>query len=115
MNQEVPSWIWKRQKNQRSNCEHPLDHSKSKGIPEKLLYLLAKTFDCMDHNKLRKILTEMGTVDHLTCLQRNLYAGQEARVRTLHRTTYWFKIGKEVRQGCILSTCLFNFYAEYIM
>ena len=69
----------------------------------------------MDHNKLWKILTEMGTVDHLTCLLRNLYAGQEARVKTLYRTTYWFKIGKGVCQGCILSTCLFNFSAEYIM
>ena len=69
----------------------------------------------MDHNKLWKILTEMGTVDHLTCLLRNLYAGQEARVKTLYRTTYWFKIGKGVCQGCILSPCLFNVYAEYNM
>ena len=67
------------------------------------------------HNKLWKILKEMGIPDHLTCLLRNLYAGQEATVRTGHGTTHWFQIGKRVRQGCILSPCLFNFYAEYIM
>ena len=75
----------------------------------------AKAFDCVDHNKLWKILKEMGTPDHLTCLLRNLYPGQEATVRTGHETTDWFQIGKGVRQGCILSPCLFNLYAEYIM
>ena len=75
----------------------------------------AKAFDCVDHNKLWKILEEMGIPDHLTCLLRNLYAGQEATVRAGHGTTDWFQIGKEVHQGCILSPCLFNFYAEYIM
>ena len=75
----------------------------------------AKAFDCMDHNNLWKILQEMGTPDHLTCFLRNLYAGQEATVRTGHGTTGWFQIGKGVRQGCILSPCLFNSYAEYIM
>ena len=75
----------------------------------------AKAFDCVDHNKLWKILKEMGIPDHLTCLLRNLYAGQEAAVRTGHGTTDWFQIGKGVRQGCILSPCLFNLYAEYIM
>ena len=75
----------------------------------------AKVFDYVDHNKLWKILKEMGIPDHLTCLLRNLYAGQEATVRTGHGTTDWFQIGKEVRQGCILSPCLFNLYAEYIM
>ena len=75
----------------------------------------AKAFDCVDHYKLQKILKEMGIPDHLTCLLRNLYAGQEATVRTGHITTDWFQIGKGVRQGCILSPCLFNFYAEYIM
>uniref|UniRef100_A0A8C0A9L4 Reverse transcriptase domain-containing protein n=1 Tax=Bos mutus grunniens TaxID=30521 RepID=A0A8C0A9L4_BOSMU len=75
----------------------------------------AKAFDCVDHNKLWKILKEMGMPDHLTCLLRNLYAGQEATVRTGHGTTDWFQIGKGVRQGWILSPCLFNFYAEYIM
>ena len=69
----------------------------------------------MDHNQLWKILKEMGIPDHLTCLLRNLYAGQEATVRTGHGTTDWFQIGKGVHQGCILSPCLFNFYAEYIM
>ena len=75
----------------------------------------AKAFDCVDHNKLWKILQEMGIPDHLTCLLKNLYAGQEATVRTGHGTTDWFQIGKGVRQGCILSPCFFNFYAEYIM
>ena len=69
----------------------------------------------MDHNKLWKILKDMGIEDHVTCLLRNLYAGQEAIVRTGHGTTDWFQIGKGVRQGCILSPCLFNFYAEYII
>ena len=85
---------------------------------EKHLFLLidyAKAFDCVDHNKLWKILKEMGIPDHLTCLFRNLYAGQEATVRTGHGTTAWFQIGKGVTQGCILSPCLFNLYAEYIM
>ena len=72
----------------------------------------AKVFDCVDHNKLWKILKGMGIPDHLTCLLRNLYGGQEATVRTGHGTTDWFQIGKGVRQGCILSLCLFNFYAE---
>ena len=75
----------------------------------------AKASDCVDHNKLWKILKEMGVPDHLTCLQRNLFAGREARVRTRHGTTDWFQIGKGVHQGCILSPCLFNVYAEYIM
>ena len=75
----------------------------------------AKAFDCVDHNKLWKILKEMGIPDHLICLLRNWYAGQEATVRTGHGTTDWLQIGKGVRQGCILSPCLFNLYAEYIM
>ena len=75
----------------------------------------AKAFDCVDHNKLWKILKEMGMPDCLTSLLRNLYAGQEATVRTGHGTTDWFQIGKGVWQGCILSPCLFNFYTEYIM
>ena len=74
-----------------------------------------KVFNCVDHNKLWKILKEMGTPDHLTCLLRKLYAGQKATVRTGHGTTDWFQIRKGVCQGCILSPCLFNLYAEYIM
>ena len=74
-----------------------------------------KAFDCMDHNKLWKILKEMGIPDHLICLLRNVYAGQKATVRTGHGTTDWFQIGTGVRQGYILSPCLFNLYAEYIM
>ena len=75
----------------------------------------AKAFDCVGHNKLWKILKEMGIPDHLTCLLRHLYRGQEATVRTVHETTDWFQIGKGVCQGYILSPCLFNLYAEYIM
>ena len=91
--------------------------SKNKRVPEKhlfLLYWLCQTFDCVDHKKLWKILKEMGIPDHLTCLLRNLYAGQEATVRTGHGTTDWFQIGKGVCQCCILSPCLFNLYVEYI-
>ena len=75
----------------------------------------AKACDCVDHNKLWKILREIGMPDHVTCLLRNLYAGQEVTLRTGHGPTDWFQIGKGVRQGCILSPCLFNLYAEYIM
>ena len=80
--------------------------------PEKSLYFIddAKSFDCVDHNKLWKILKEIGIPDHLTCLLRNLYAGQEARIRTEYGTIDWFQIGKGVCQGCILSPCLFNLY-----
>ena len=102
-----------------SNCQHMLDHRKSKRVPEKHLFLLyslcQSLFDCVDHNKLWKILKEMGIPDYLTCFLRNLYAGQEATVRTGHGTTDWFQIGKGVHQGCILSPCLFNFYAEHII
>ena len=77
--------------------------------------MYAKAFDCVDHNKLWKILKEMGIPDHLTFLLRNLYADQEATVRSRHGTAYWFQVGKGVLQGYILSPCLFNFYAEYIM
>ena len=75
----------------------------------------AKAFDCVDHNKLWKILNEMGIPDHLICLLRNVYTGQEATVRTGHGTTDWFQTGKGVRKGSILSPCLFNLYAEHIM
>ena len=75
----------------------------------------ANAFDCVNHNKVWKVLKEMEIPDHLTCLLRNLYAGQEATVRTGHGTTDWVQIGKGVPQGCILSPCLFNLYAEYIM
>ena len=75
----------------------------------------AKAFDCVDHNKLWKILQEMGIPNYLICLLRNLYAGQEATVRTGHQTTEWFQIGQGVLQGCILSPCLINLYAEHIM
>ena len=92
---------------------------KSTRVPEKSIYFCfidyTKFFDCVDHNKLWKIIKEMGIPDHLTCLLRNLYAGQEATVRTRHGATDWFHIRKEVYQGCILSPCLFYLYVEYIM
>ena len=121
MNQELPdiqAGFRKRLRNQRSNCQHLLDHRKSRRIQKNIYYFFidyAKAFDCVDHNKLWKILQEMGIPDHLTYLLRNLYAGQEATVRTEHETMDWFQIGKGVRQGSILSPCLFNLYAEYIM
>ena len=76
---------------------------------------MPKPLTCVDHNKLWKILKEMGIPDHLTCLLSNLYAAREATVRTGHGTTHWFQIGKGAHQGCILSPCLFNLYAKYIM
>ena len=96
------SGSWKKEESSRKNIYFCfIDH--------------AKAFDCVDHNKLWEILKEMGISDHLTCLLRNLYAGQEATVRTGYGTTDWFQIGKAVCQGCILSPCLCNLYAEYIM
>ena len=86
-----------------------VDHQKSKRVPEKHLFDYTKAFDCVDHNKPWKI------PDHLTCLLRNLYAGQEVTVRTGYETADWFQIGKGVCQDCILSPCLFNLYSEYIM
>ena len=91
---------------------------KARGFQKNIYFCFidyAKAFDYVDHNKLWEILKEMGLPDHLTCLLRNLYAGQEATVRTEHGTTDWLQIGKGVRQGCLLSPCLFNLYAEYIM
>ena len=102
---------------QKINCPHPLDHEKAHKFQKSIHFCCieyTKAFDCVDHNKLQK-LQEMGIPDHLTCLLRNLYAGQEATVRTGHRTMDWFQIGKGERQGCILSTCLFNLYSEDIM
>ena len=89
-----------------SNCQHLLDHRESKGILGNIYFCFiayAKDFDCVDHNKLCNILEEMGIPDHLSCFLRNLYAGQEATVRTEDGTMDWFKIGKGVRKGCILS------------
>ena len=95
-----------------------MNHRQSKRVPENHLLCFidyAKAFDSVDQNKLWKILKGMGIPDHLPCLLRNLYAGQEATVRTGHGTTDWFQVGKGVRQGCILSPCLFNLYVEYVM
>ena len=109
---------------QYMNCELPdvqAGFRKGRGTRDQIanIYICfiddAKAFDCMDHNKLWKILKEMGIPDHLTCLLRNLYADQEATVRAGHGTTDWFQIGKGVHQGCILSPSQFYLYAEYIM
>ena len=98
-----------------ANLENSSGHRTGKGQFSFSFIDYAKAFDCVDHNKMWKILKEMGIPDHLTCLLRNLYAGQEATVKTGHGTTDWLRIGKGVHQGCILSPCLSNFYAEYIM
>ena len=95
-----------------------LDHGKTREFQKNIYFCFndyAKAFDCVDHNKLWKILREMGIPDHMTCLVKNVYAGQEAAVRTGHGTTDWWQIGKGVHQGCILSPCLFSLYAKYIM
>ena len=101
---KLPTFVgsWREQRNSRKNIYFCFIH-------------YAKAFECVDHNKLWKSLKEMGILDHLTCLQRNLCAGQEATIRTGHRTTDWFKTGKGVRQVCILSLCLFNLYAKDII
>ena len=95
-----------------------MDHRKSKGIPKNIYFCFtdyAKAFNSVDHNKLYKILKELLIPDNLNCILRNLYAGHEATVKTGHGTTDWFQIGKGVLQDCVLSLCLFNFYAENIM
>ena len=103
------------QRNQRLNCQHLLDHWKSKSVSEKHLLLLYWLCQSLWFTTNSGKVLDMGIPDHLTYLFRNLYAGQEATVRTAHGTKDWFQIGKGVRQGCALSPCLFNFYAEYIM
>ena len=95
-----------------------MDHQKAREFKKNIYFCFieyAKAFDCVGHNKLWKILQAMGIPDHLTSLLRNMYAGQESTVRIGHGTTDWFQIGKGVHQGCILSLCLFNLYAENIM
>ena len=104
---------------ERSNCQQALNHQKSKRVPEKNIYVCvidySKAFDCVDHNKRRKILKGMGIPGQMTCLQRNLSAGQEATVKTGYGSTDWLQIRKGICQSYILSPCLFNLYAEYIM
>ena len=101
------------------NCQHSLNHRKKAREFQENIYFCSidytKAFDCVDYNKLWKILKEMGISDHLTCLLWNLYAGQGAIVRTRHGATDWFQIGKGVSQSSVLSSCLFNLYEEYIM
>ena len=106
------------QRNQRSNFQHPLGHQKTKRFQKNIYFCFTdytKAFDCVDHNKLWKILQEMQIPDHLTCLLRNLHAGQEAKIRNRHVIRAWIQIGKGIHQGCMLSLCLFNSYVEYIM
>ena len=108
------SWISKRQRNQRSHCQYPLDHRKRKRVPEKhllLLHWLCYSI-CVDHKKLWKILKKMGKPEHLSCLLKNHHAGQETTVRARDGTTDWFHISKEVHQGCMFLHCLFNSNAE---
>ena len=116
--QEYTEELYKKNLHDPDNHDGVITHPEP-DILEKNIYFCfidyAKAFDCVDHSRLWKILKEMGIPDHLTCLLRNLYAGQEATVRTGHGTTDWFQIGKKVHQNCILSPCLFNLYAEYIM
>ena len=112
------SWIQKRQRNQRSSCQHLLKHKKAREFQKNIYFCFidcAKGFGCVDHNNPWKILKEVRIPGHLTCVLRNLYAGQEATVRTRHEAIDWFKIEVGVCQGCILSSCLFNLYAEYTM
>ena len=119
MNQELPDVQAGFRKDRETRDQIANIHwiiEKTREFQENICFIdYDKAFDCMDHNKLWKILKEMGIPDHLICLLRNLYAGQEATVRARRGTTDWFQIGKGVRQGCILSPCLLNFYAEYIM
>ena len=103
---------------QRSNCQHAWIIEKAREFQKNIYFCFidfVKAFDCVNHNKLWKILKEIGTPDHLTCLLRNLYAGQEATVRTGHGTIDWFQIRKGVHQGCMLSPRLYNLNAEDIM
>ena len=111
------SWIQKRQRNQRSNVSIHWITEKATEFQKNIYFCFidyAKAFDCVDHNKLWKILKEMGIPDHPTCLLRKLYAGQEATIKAGHGTTAWFQIRKGVHQGCMLLPCLFNLYTEYI-
>ena len=115
---DVQAGFRKSRKNERSNCQHMMDHRKSYRIQKNIYFCFTdytKAFDCVDHNKLWKILKGMGIPDHLPCLLRNLCAGQEATVRTGHGTMDWFQFGKRVRQGCISSPCLFKLYVEYVV
>ena len=119
MNHELPDVQARLEKAEEPEIKLPTSTGSSKKQEfQKNIYFCfidyAKAFDCVDHNKLGKILKEMGIPDHLTCLLRNLYSGQEATVRTGHGTTDWFQIGKGVHQGCILSPCLFNLYARVL-
>ena len=115
MNWELPD-VQAGFRNQRSNCQHLLDHRKSKGIPKNICFIdCTKAILMVQITTNWKILKETGISDHLTCHLRNLNKGQEATVRTGHETTDWFKAGKGVYTGCILSCCLFNLHAKYIM
>ena len=121
MNQEIPDVQAGFRKGRGTSGQIPIIHwiiEKAREFQKNIYFCFidyAKAFDCVDHNKLWEILKEMGIPDHFTCLLKNLYAGQEATVRTRHGTMDWFKIEKGVCQSCIFSPCLFNLFAEYIM
>ena len=120
MNRELPDVQtgFRKDRGTRDKLPISIGSSKAREFQKNIYFCFidyAKAFDCVDHNKLWKILQQMGIPDHLTCLLRNLYVGQEATVRTGHGTTDWFQIGKGVHQGCILPPYLFNLHAEYIM
>ena len=118
MNLQMFKLVLERLRNQRSIANIPCIIKKAREFQKNIYFCFidyAKGFDCLDHNKLCKILKEMGIPDHPTYLLTNLYAGQEATVRTRHGPTDWFQIRKGVHQGCMLSPCLFNLYAEYIL
>ena len=118
MNFQMFNLVLERQRYQRSNCQHLLDHRKAREFQTNIYFCFidyAKAFDGVNHNKLWKIPKQMGIPDHLTCLLRNLYTGQEATVRTGYGTTDWLQIGTGVHQGCILTPYLFNLYPQYIM
>ena len=105
-------------RDQIANIHWIIEKAREKNVQKNIYFCLinnVKAFDHVDHHKLWKILKEMGIQEHLTCLLRNLYAGEEVTIRTRNGTTDWFQIGKGVQQGCILSLCLFNLYTEYIM
>ena len=117
MNFQMFKLVLEKQRSQKSNANICWIIEKAREFQKSIYFCFidyVKAFDCVDHHRLWKIPKEMGIPDHLTCLLRNLYAGQETTVRTGHGTTDWFQIGKRVCQGCILSPCLFNLYAEYI-
>ena len=115
INSRCTSCVQERERNKKSNCQHPLDHREREFQINICFVDYTKGFDCVDHNKLWKIVKEMGIPDHLTCILRYWHAEQEATIITKHGMMDWFQIGKGVCQGCILSPCLFNLYLKLLL